>query len=57
LLRTRFLAATYETYFEAGSSDEQAFVDQWNKSLETASGLTWVRPADQRIRRSGRAGI
>ena len=57
LLRTRFLAATYETYFRAGASDEQAFVEQWNKSLETAAGLTWVRPADQRIRRSGRGGI
>ena len=57
LLRTRFLAATYETYFEAGSSDERAFVEQWDKSLETAAGLTWVRPADQRIRRSGRGGI
>ena len=57
LLRTRFLAATYETYFEAGSSDERAFVEQWDKSLETASGLTWVRPADQRARRAGRGGI
>lgn len=57
LLRTRFMAATFETYFEAGASDEQAFVDQWDKSLETAAGLTWVRPADQRIRRSGRGGL
>ncbi len=55
ILRTRFLAATYETYFRAGSSNEQKFVDNWYKNLETAAGLTWVRPADQRTRQASPA--
>jgi hypothetical protein len=52
LLRTRFLAATYETYLQAGASNQQKFQDEWFKNLETAAGLTWVRPADQQGRRA-----
>ncbi|MBX9789219.1 MAG: hypothetical protein K2Y37_09920 [Pirellulales bacterium] len=50
LLRTRFMAATLETYLQAGASNQQKFEDEWFKNLETSAGLTWVRPADQQDR-------
>ncbi|HJT30648.1 MAG TPA: SurA N-terminal domain-containing protein [Pirellulales bacterium] len=47
LLRSRFMAAPFMLYAEAGTDHRQQIVESWRKGIDAEANLTWVKRAGE----------